>query len=85
MAAPRFSAPRFAARAGAAGHWSISVSGPGAFTLEILDLKGRVLENLHGQGGSELLTKGTYTSGLFLARVRGAEGAVSSRVLYAGK
>jgi hypothetical protein len=84
-AAPRFSAPRFAARAAAAGHWSIAVDGPGAFSLEILDLKGRVLESRQGQGGAELLTQGTFASGLFVARVRAAEGGVSSRMLYAGR
>jgi hypothetical protein len=85
MAAPRFAAPRFAARSAAAGHWSIAVSEPGAFSLEILDLKGRVLETRQGLGGSELMTQGAYASGLFLARVRVAEGGISSRLLCAGE
>jgi hypothetical protein len=79
-----FAAPRFSARS-SAGHWSIAVSGSGAYTLEILDLKGRVLETRQGLGGTELATQGAYASGLFLARVRGAEGGVSSRLLYAGR
>jgi hypothetical protein len=76
--------PRFSARPAAGGRWSVSVEEEGAYTLEILDLNGRVLESHPGAGPSEFQSRGAYAAGLFLARVRGPQGAVSSRLLVAG-
>lgn len=75
---------RFSARPAAGGHWSLSVAGPGAFSLEILDLKGRVLENRNVVGPGEIVTQGAYGSGLVLARMRGPDGAISSHMLCSG-
>ncbi|MBW8886153.1 MAG: hypothetical protein JF616_00230 [Fibrobacteres bacterium] len=74
-------APGFSSRSGADGRWSIAVEEVGAFSLEILDLKGRVLENKKGFGPAEFTTQGAYGSGLVLARMRGPEGVVSSHIL----
>jgi cytochrome c len=81
----RSAAPSFSMRPAAGGRWSLSLPGSGAYTLEILDLKGRVLETAKGSGPSEITTRGAYRTGLFMARVHGPEGAVSSRILCAGK
>ncbi len=79
------SGPLFTARSAAGGRWSIWVSEPGTFSVEMLDLNGRVLETRQGQGPSEIVTRGAYSSGLFLARVRGAQGIAASRILYDGR
>jgi hypothetical protein len=77
-------APRFSARPAADGRWSIGIEEAGAFALEILDMNGHMLENRKGFGPSEIVTQGAYGSGLVLARMRGPEGAFSSRVLCSG-
>lgn len=76
--------PRFAVRPAAGGRWSVSVSEAGEHVLEILDLNGRALEARRAAGPAEIVTRGGYAAGLFLARVRGPSGAVSSRLLVAG-
>jgi len=78
-------APRFSARSAAGGHWAIAVKEAGAYSLDILDMNGRVLETANGSGPAEIVSRGAYGTGLFLARVRGPQGAVSSRILCAGK
>ncbi|MBW8890231.1 MAG: T9SS type A sorting domain-containing protein [Fibrobacteres bacterium] len=78
-------APRFSARSAAGGRWSIAIQDAGVHSLEILDLNGRLLETATLSGASEFLSRSAYGSGLYLARVRGPQGAVSSQVLCAGK
>jgi hypothetical protein len=80
----RSAAFRFSARPVAGGRWSLSVAEPGTFSLEILDLNGRVLESQKASGPGEIATQGAYGSGLVLARVRDSKGAVSSRILSPG-
>ncbi len=77
-------APGFSTRSNADGRWSIGVEEAGTFSLEILDLNGRVLENRKGFGPAEFITQGAYGSGLVLARMRGPEGVASSHILCSG-
>jgi len=78
-------APRFSARPVSGGRWSISVEQTGAYSLDILDMKGRVLETLNGSGSSEIVSHGAYNPGMYLARVHGSQGTISSHILFAGK
>lgn len=84
LADARRATPGVSARPEAEGRWSVTVAGAGAYTLDILDLKGRILESRHGSAPAEVRTRGSYAGGLYVARVRGASGATASRLLCAG-